>query len=189
MRRTIINESIDLFDKKGYSKTSIQDIVNSIGATKGTFYYYFNSKQELLRDIHLSYIQELLQEQEVILHDSNLTSKDKIRKLILLIIGKIRTHGKSARVFTREIRHLEEEHIQYVNSIKREFRLNFQKVLEDGVEKGEFRKDLRSDIVTFGILGMVNRSYNWYNPDGEVSEEELVDIYMDIIINGLINNK
>ncbi len=37
---------------------------------------------------------------------------------------------------------------------------------------------------------MVNRSYNWYNPDGEVSEEELVDIYMDIIINGLkINQK
>lgn len=185
MRRTIIKESIDLFDKKGYSKTSIQDIVDKIGATKGTFYYYFNSKQELLRDIHLSYIQDLLQEQEIILQDPNLSCKEKINKIVYLIISGIRTQGKNARVFSREMRHLEEEHIRHVNSIKREFRLNLQKVLEEGIEKGEFRSDLRSDIVIFALLGMVNRSYSWYNPDGEVTEEELVNIYMDIIVNGI----
>ena len=48
MKRKIIEESIDLFDKKGFNNTSIQNIVDSIGVTKGTFYYYFSSKQELL---------------------------------------------------------------------------------------------------------------------------------------------
>ena len=75
MRKKIIEESIDLFDKKGFNKTSIQNIVDSIGVTKGTFYYYFNSKQELLRDIHLSYIQELLYEQEIVINEKNSNSR------------------------------------------------------------------------------------------------------------------
>jgi TetR/AcrR family transcriptional regulator, cholesterol catabolism regulator len=185
MRGKIIKESIDLFDRKGFSKTSIQDIVDTLGVTKGTFYYYFDSKQELLRDIHLSYIQELLEEQQVILKDSSLSHIEKLNRQIYLIISRIGTSGKSARVFNREMRHLETDQIQQVNSIRREYRINFQKVIEDGIEKGVFRSDLRSDIVTFGILGMVNRSYNWFDPDGEVVEEELVNIYMELIVNGL----
>ena len=187
MRDRILKESIDLFDKKGFSKTSIQDIVDSIGVTKGTFYYYFKSKQELLMDIHLIYIKDLLKEQEIILKDEYISCKDKMNKLIYLIIKDIREHGKSARVFNREVRHLDEQQLKLVNSYRKEFRFKLQKLIEEGIAKGEFRDDLRHDIVIFGILGMVNRSYNWYNPDGEVSEEELVSIYMELILNGIKN--
>lgn len=185
MRGRIIKESIDLFDKKGYSKTSIQDIIDTIGVTKGTFYYYFKSKQELLMDIHLNYIKELLSEQEMILNDEYLSNKVKLNNLIYLIIKNIKVHGKSARVFVREIRHLDDKQLKLINDYRKEFRINLQRLMGEGIEKGEFRDDLRSDIVIFGILGMVNRSYNWYDPDGEVSEEELVRTYMEIILNGI----
>ena len=185
MRGRILKESIDLFDKKGFSKTSIQDIIDTIGVTKGTFYYYFKSKQELLMDIHLNYIKELLAEQEVILNDEYLSSIVKINKLIHLIIKSIKVHGKSARVFHREFRHLDDKQLKLINGYRKEFRINLEKLFDEGIEKGEFREDLRSDIVIFGILGMVNRSYNWYNPDGEVTEEELVSTYMEMILNGI----
>jgi TetR/AcrR family transcriptional regulator, cholesterol catabolism regulator len=185
MQDRIIEGSVDLFDKKGFNRTSIQDIVDSIGVSKGTFYYYFNSKQELLRDIHLNYIRNLLRNQMVYIDDSTLSNIEKLRKMIYLIISNIKSSGKSARVFHREMRHLEEEHIKQVNAIRREFRNNFQRIIEEGMNSGEFRSDLRSDMVTFGILGMANRTYTWYDPDGEVTEEELVDVYMDILVNGL----
>ncbi|MEK4386267.1 TetR/AcrR family transcriptional regulator [Solibacillus sp. FSL W7-1464] len=185
MRGRIIKESIDLFDKKGFSKTSIQDIIDTIGVTKGTFYYYFKSKQELLMDIHLNYIKELLAEQAVILNDEYLSSIVKMNKLIHLIIKNIKVHGKSARVFHREFRHLEDKQLKLINDYRKEFRINLEKLFDEGIEKGEFREDLRSDIVIFGILGMVNRSYNWYNPDGEVTEEELVSTYMEMILKGI----
>ena len=187
MRGRIIKESIDLFDKKGFSKTSIQDIVDTIGVTKGTFYYYFKSKQELLMDIHLNYIKELLAEQAVILNDEYLSSKVKINKLIHLIIRNIKIHGKSARVFNREFKHLSEKQLKLINDYRKEFRINLEQLFSEGINKGEFRDDLRIDIVIFGILGMVNRSYQWYNPDGEVSEDELVSIYMELILNGITN--
>ena len=60
VKEKITAQSIRLFEKKGFTETSIQDIVDSLGVTKGTFYYYFSSKEELLMDIHLGYIDELL---------------------------------------------------------------------------------------------------------------------------------
>jgi len=47
-----LNELLDiaqkLFYRKGYEHTSIQDILNSAGIAKGTFYHYFDSKEDLL---------------------------------------------------------------------------------------------------------------------------------------------
>jgi len=36
-----------LFYSKGYENTSVSDIVNEVGVAKGTFYYYFKSKQAI----------------------------------------------------------------------------------------------------------------------------------------------
>ncbi|MFA9464974.1 MAG: TetR/AcrR family transcriptional regulator [Velocimicrobium sp.] len=37
----------ELFVKKGYEQTSIRDILEIVDIAKGTFYYYFTSKEEL----------------------------------------------------------------------------------------------------------------------------------------------
>ncbi|MEH7546671.1 MULTISPECIES: TetR/AcrR family transcriptional regulator [Bacillaceae] len=55
MKQKLIETGIQLFDQNGFKSTSVQDIVQLLGVTKGTFYYYFNSKEELLKDIHLIY--------------------------------------------------------------------------------------------------------------------------------------
>lgn len=45
----IIEDSIQLFTEQGYHATSIQDILNRSGISKGTFYKHFQSKGELLQ--------------------------------------------------------------------------------------------------------------------------------------------
>lgn len=185
MKEKIIRESIDLFDKKGFIETSIQDIVGNIGVTKGTFYYYFESKQELLRDIHLSYLQELLEEQEIILKNKDKNYIDKLYSVIYLLIRKIKSHGPNARILFREMRHLTQENMEQIRKKRKEFRINFQVMIEDGIQVGEFKNNIRSDILTIGILSITNRSYYWYNPDGEINEEELADLYLEFILNGV----
>lgn len=44
----ILDTAEMLFCTKGYSKTTINDILNEIGIAKGTFYYYFKSKEEVM---------------------------------------------------------------------------------------------------------------------------------------------
>ncbi|GGN52002.1 TetR/AcrR family transcriptional regulator [Oceanobacillus indicireducens] len=187
MKGKIIQTAIDLFDEKGFKETSIEDITDNIGATKGTFYYYFKSKQELLKDIHLSFILDLLQKQEEIIRDPSKNNYQKLYDIIYLIISGIKTKGKSARIIFREMRHIEEVHLEQIKGKRRDFRLNVQALLEDGIAKGHFKNNVRADILAFSILDMVNRTYYWYNPDGEISEEELVNYYLEIILNGIKN--
>lgn len=185
MKEKITTQSIILFEKKGFSQTSIQDIVDVLEVTKGTFYYYFSSKEQLLMDIHSDYITNLLERQQLILDNQDLSQKEKLSKTIRLLVTDIADKGPRARVFFREVRHLANENIENIKKKRDQFRLNIEKTVNEGVQQGEFRKGLRTDMVTFGILGITNWSYQWYKPDGEVSIDDLVEIYVDMILKGI----
>lgn len=46
-KQRIIKSAKEVFQKQGYLKTSVQDIVDAAEISKGTFYNYFTSKEEL----------------------------------------------------------------------------------------------------------------------------------------------
>lgn len=51
IREEILMTARDFFYLKGYHNTSINHIIREIGIAKGTFYYYYQSKEELLSEI------------------------------------------------------------------------------------------------------------------------------------------
>ncbi|SDP34431.1 TetR/AcrR family transcriptional regulator [Halobacillus aidingensis] len=55
----IIEQSIKLFAKKGFSSTSVQEIASACGISKGAFYLHFKSKDALLLDIFNYYYQRI----------------------------------------------------------------------------------------------------------------------------------
>lgn len=185
MKEKLTKQSILLFEKKGFSQTSIQDIANSLEVTKGTFYYYFDSKEQLLMDIHNDYITNLLERQYRIVGNNHLSQKEKLMEIIHLLISDIADKGHSARVFFREIRHLTDANIDNIKQKRNQFRLNVEKVIEEGSRQGEFRVGLRADMLAFGILGVTNWSYNWFKANGEITPDELAEIYTDMILTGI----
>jgi len=185
VKEKITGQSIQLFEKKGFSETSIQDIVDSLGVTKGTFYYYFSSKEELLMDIHLGYIVELLVLQERILKDESKSSKEKLFEIINMLISDIKTRGSAAKIFFREMKNLSQERLALIIPKRDQFRFNIENLIIAGIEKGEFRPDLNASIIAFGILGITNWSYQWFNPNGASSAEEVAEIFVEMILKGI----
>ncbi|HZG70915.1 MAG TPA: TetR/AcrR family transcriptional regulator [Chondromyces sp.] len=185
MKETIVEQSIELFATKGFKETSIQDIMDALNVTKGTFYYYFKSKEELLMGIHQQYIERLIEKQEAIINDPSKTYKQKLHDIIFRLIHDIEKEGMRARVFLREIRHLSDPHLESITAKRDRFRENIQKVLEEGMAAGEFRSDLPADIVTFGVLGMANWCYYWFDANGRVSDKEVARIFTSIVIDGI----
>jgi len=47
-RNSLLSKSYDLFTSKGIADTSISDIASSAGVAKGTFYFYFKDKQDII---------------------------------------------------------------------------------------------------------------------------------------------
>ena len=63
-KEQIVEAAMSLILKNGYSHTSVEDITNSIGIAKGSFYTYFKSKNLLLRTIIEEQIKSSLEQQE-----------------------------------------------------------------------------------------------------------------------------
>lgn len=57
-RKEILETAERLFLKKGYTKTTVNDILKEIGIAKGTFYHYFKSKEEVMDEIIMRIIKE-----------------------------------------------------------------------------------------------------------------------------------
>lgn len=53
--------AVDLFSTQGYDKTSLREIAEQVGITKASLYYHYSSKQELLRAIVGTFLDELFE--------------------------------------------------------------------------------------------------------------------------------
>lgn len=48
IEKRIVKTAIELFQKRGYNDTSINEICSACGVTKGAFYYHFNGKSDII---------------------------------------------------------------------------------------------------------------------------------------------
>jgi len=70
-RSAIIKKATKLFAEQGYHPTSVQDIVDALGVGKGVFYWYFPSKDELLKEILRASLFDLRTTQQKAIGDSD----------------------------------------------------------------------------------------------------------------------
>jgi len=50
-KQEYLDTALDLFVEKGYFKTTVQEIIDTMGASKGAFYHYFKSKEDIIHAI------------------------------------------------------------------------------------------------------------------------------------------
>mgnify|MGYP002573242194 CR=1 FL=1 len=72
----IVSAAWQLFYQQGYDDTTIDEIVEASGTSKGSFYHYFDSKDSLLTS--LSYLFDEKYEELAGIIDPNLSASDKL---------------------------------------------------------------------------------------------------------------
>jgi AcrR family transcriptional regulator len=74
-QQQILDEALNLFIKQGYEKTSLSDISKQIGYTKLTIYYYYENKDELVLAVLTSFLDQVEQRLQNILHKEQLAQR------------------------------------------------------------------------------------------------------------------
>jgi len=69
-----------LFFTQGYEQTSVETIIRKMGLSKGTFYYYFKSKEDLLDKLIYKMSKKILEEVKKIVEKDDLNAIDKLNQ-------------------------------------------------------------------------------------------------------------
>ncbi|MDQ0233263.1 TetR/AcrR family transcriptional regulator [Metabacillus malikii] len=81
-RNEILDTAEKLFTKKGYEKCTVNDILREISIAKGTFYYYFKSKQEVLEAIVTRYTDFMMTKVQAVMNQ-DLQPEQKFMQVFL----------------------------------------------------------------------------------------------------------
>ncbi len=84
-RNEIIDKAAVLFETNGYNKTTINDILREVNIAKGTFYYYFKSKEEVMDAIMDRYLEIGLERAETVKARKDLSPTEKLLHVMLAL--------------------------------------------------------------------------------------------------------
>ncbi|MFF7944859.1 TetR/AcrR family transcriptional regulator [Nocardia gamkensis] len=175
-RQLLIAAGIHLFSRQGFHATSVREITDVAGVTKGAFYHHFGSKEELLHTIHDEFIDFHLAGQNLIVARSK-TAHERLFHLVRLLVLVVAEYQQQVAVWYQEQKALTGPEFAEVRAKRAEARHGVVEAIEAGIANGEFRDDLDATTTALGILGMGNWTYQWYSPRSKVSVEEIGRTY------------
>jgi AcrR family transcriptional regulator len=84
-----LNEILDfaeaLFLEKGYESTTVNDILDNVGISKGAFYYYFKSKEEVMDGVISRIVSGIVLRAAAVAEDSTFSASEKMLRIIMAL--------------------------------------------------------------------------------------------------------
>lgn len=182
-RDHIISTAAALFAANGYAATGISEILEASGISRGTLYYHVDSKEMLLFEISRIQVRRMTEVATEILA-SDQGPVDKVRTLARSLLRNISDHDAEWIVFFREFNALEGERRQEILDARALYESMWLRTLEEGMQSGDFVEI--SSLHVKGILGMLNYTYLWIDPNGTLGAEQIADLFVDMLLTGLL---
>ena len=164
----IITAAWDLFYEQGYEDTTVEEIIEKSGTSKGSFYHYFEGKDALLGSLSYIFDEEYAKLQDNL--PGNMSSFDKLLylncKLFSMIEDRIDidllTRLYSTQLITKGEKHLLDNKRLYYKLLR--------KIVADGQSKNELSNDMTANEIV-KLYAMSERAliYDWCLCNGEYS--------------------
>ena len=157
-KRKITTEIEAFFMKKGYENTSLDDILNTLKLSKGRFYHYFASKEEVILESMHMLSDQLLIEVEKILIDDQLNAIDKLLKFIPIRNSAYKEKSEILNYF-QMICSNDIQKYQFLKILGQEYVSPLASVIQEGIEEGIFQVEHpyeTAELLLSAILSIPN---------------------------------
>lgn len=183
-KNAIIKSAINLFKEKGYYRTSVDEIVKKAGIAKGTYYYYFKQKEDVLLTIIRNDFDSYFDLPERIAFSNELNAIEKFEKILNALFVSLNSSSGIESYFDGGLP------IQFQASID-EIRLKkllplISRIIEQGNLEGKFEVlnvDIVSSIINRGITSHIHSEFENFD-DMDYFKSTLVGIE-EVINNSL----
>ncbi len=186
VRESIRAAAVKLFAEYGYHAAPLRDIARMAGIQAASIYYHYANKEALLVEIMETHMRQLNNNLEHILREQS----DPQKRLYAAIANHIHLHTRYKAEFfiiDTEIRALEGENHAYIIALRDHYELLVQRLLHDGMQQDIFRtNDVK--VLSYAIIAMCTEVSNWFKPDGRLGVQQVIDLYSQMISQGILNS-
>jgi AcrR family transcriptional regulator len=159
-RSQIARAAIELFARKGFEQTTIQEIADSAKIGKGTVYHYFKDKDEILRAAS----EEIMNALESPVEDSMQRIKNPAEMLSAMLYGLLDISDDAERIFTIYLElwllslrnRTYWKHMKPLQDMLVKWRAAVAGIIRDGKRKKIFRKDIDPEAVAISIVASLD---------------------------------
>jgi TetR/AcrR family transcriptional regulator, cholesterol catabolism regulator len=179
----LLRNAIQLFSRGGFRETSLQEIADELGITRPLFYYYFESKEDLLWRIIGQLGDTLLEQARPIA----VADETPMRRLAMLFEQHVKTlleNVDAFRIYFAERHQL---------SGKRDLRLRrgerlYHDLITEVIMEGQRLAEIRAGDAHLAArlaMGTANSLLRWYTSTGTIPPDALVSATVEYILAGL----
>jgi AcrR family transcriptional regulator len=184
-RQAVLESAITEFARRGYSGTSIQDILRATGLSKPTLYYYFESKAGLFKAILEFAYDECLRRMEKRVAEVK-GGRARLVALALALFEFAEEHPQLLRlVFSTAFAAPEEVPGECLGYEKRRRNFDFvERVVEEALKDGVLDKAYSAAELTHGLYGAISHRTRMHLLCGEgklnaKTAERVVDLFLN----------
>ncbi|MDC8783746.1 TetR/AcrR family transcriptional regulator [Roseateles koreensis] len=181
-REEILDAAARLFAHQGYAGTSMNAVAQACQVSKPTLYHYVKDKQELLAQICETHVQGLVALVEEV-SAQGLPPEAHLRVLIARFVQSYGAAQNQHRVLT--------EDVKFLGKAEQERLLNIERRVVDAFAQAvaAVRPSLQTDKLhkplTMLLFGMINWTFTWLKPDGDLSYDDMAPMVADLFFGGL----
>ena len=140
-RDEFIDVALRLIQTKGYEQLSVGDVLLELGASKGAFYHYFDSKMSLLEAVVAKLTGTMLQLLQPMLDDPSLSALEKLQRFFTTTV-RWKTERRDLLVGLIEVWHSDDNALvreKVLRSASTVLTPLIARIVRQGMDEGIFR--------------------------------------------------
>jgi AcrR family transcriptional regulator len=183
--RRLLAEATRLFAERGFDRTSVQEIVEAAGVTKGALYHYFGSKDDLLHEVYARVLRLQTARLEAIAATAQPVAT-RLRQAAADVVLSSIDNLDDTKIFFRSMHQLSPDKQKAVRADRRRYHERFRALLEEGQAAGVFRAEPVPDLVVDFFFGSVHHLGTWYRPDGPLTADQVAAEFADLLLHSVL---
>lgn len=179
-KEEIILSAVRIVNKKGYQKATMEEIAAELYMTKGSLYYYFKNKEDLIFQCHEMVLEQAIEE----LREHNtkeLTNEEKLRSMIFTHIRYAIERKEMFNMIIQPEHIFTSDQLDPILEKRNDYARLFDQVIKDGQKSEEFNIS-DPKFIRMILLGAMNWIQQWYKADGGKSMKEIQTLYANYLL-------
>jgi len=177
----ILESAVAAFRLHGYHGTTMEQIADQLLMTKGSLYYYFRDKEEILFAVHDQALDRLLEELARVRRGRGCPC-ERLEALLAAHI-RIMVEGFHGTALALEFGALSPKRLRRVVEKRDRYERALRLLIAQGIRQECLRR-VDPKMAGMAVLGAINWIARWYRPGGEAGASEVSRDFLDLFMGG-----